>query len=272
MYQVFQKLKSLEIPLNKLGWSKGNLFKRVESLRGQIQKVKNDIDNDPHNHSLIDMKAKLMKEFYEAEEDEEKRVGEEVDMRMTVDVTDNKIKAAMFGIDDSKAPGPDGFTIAFLKKYGVLLVLMSTRLIGYFKGGRRLRQIEKDTKFQYYFRCKSLKLVHVCFIVDDLLVMCHGDFDSVRVIKIALDEFSACSGLLPNNSKSTVFFRSLCDEERNAIANVLPFSTRKLLVSYLGVPLIAKRLSVKDYGSLLDRIKSKLRNWKNISQSYTGRL
>ncbi|GKE20007.1 RNA-directed DNA polymerase, eukaryota, reverse transcriptase zinc-binding domain protein [Tanacetum coccineum] len=64
------------------------------------------------------------------------------------------------------------------------------------------KTIEKDLKFQYHFGCKSLKLVNVCF-ADDLLVMCHGDTSSVEVIKRALDEFSASSGLLPNSSKST---------------------------------------------------------------------
>ncbi|GKF25863.1 hypothetical protein Tco_0081757 [Tanacetum coccineum] len=55
-----------------MGLCNGNLFKRVESLRGQLQKVQSDIDNDPHNHTLRDMEAKLVKDFYEAEADEEK--------------------------------------------------------------------------------------------------------------------------------------------------------------------------------------------------------
>ncbi|GJX77241.1 RNA-directed DNA polymerase, eukaryota, reverse transcriptase zinc-binding domain protein [Tanacetum coccineum] len=140
--------------------------------------------------------------------------------------------------------------------------------IGYFKGGRGLRQgdpispclftlimevfslmlnrqIESDLKFQYHFGCKSMKLVHVCF-ADDLVVMCHEDSDSVEVIKKALDEFSTCSGLLPNNSKSIVFFGSLCEEDRHVILNVLPFAIGKLL--------------------------NKVKNWKNKSLSYAGRL
>ncbi|GKE45664.1 RNA-directed DNA polymerase, eukaryota, reverse transcriptase zinc-binding domain protein [Tanacetum coccineum] len=107
---------------------------------------------------------------------------------------------------------------------------MNRDRIGYFKGGRGLRQgdhisphlftltmeifslmlqrqIKKDPSFQYYFRCKSIKLFHVCF-ADDLLVMCHGDANSVRVTKRALDEFSAYSGLLPNHSKSIVFLEA----------------------------------------------------------------
>ncbi|GKC57120.1 RNA-directed DNA polymerase, eukaryota, reverse transcriptase zinc-binding domain protein [Tanacetum coccineum] len=125
--------------------------------------------------------------------------------------------------------------------------------IGYFKGGRGLRQgdpmspylftlimevfslvlkrqIHNHPRFQYHFGCKPIKLVHVCF-ADDLLVMCHGDSYSIRVIKSALNEFSACSGLLPNNSKSTVFFGSLNEEENSDILNEIPFITGKLLVS-----------------------------------------
>ncbi|GJT08316.1 RNA-directed DNA polymerase, eukaryota, reverse transcriptase zinc-binding domain protein, partial [Tanacetum coccineum] len=165
---------------------------------------------------------------------------------------------------------------------------------GYFKGGRGLRQgdpispylftlimevfsvmlrrqIDKDPSFQYHYGCKGLKLVHVCF-ADDLLVMCHGDPNSVRVIKRSLDEFSTCYGLIPNNSKSTMFFGSVCEEDKEAISSVLPFAVGKLPVKYLGVLLIAKRLSVKDCGSLIDKIKSKVKNWKNRCLSYAGRL
>nr|GFA86833.1 RNA-directed DNA polymerase, eukaryota, reverse transcriptase zinc-binding domain protein [Tanacetum cinerariifolium] len=161
---------------------------------------------------------------------------------------------------------------------------------GYFKGGRGLRQgdpispylftliievfslmlrrqIDKDFSFQYHYGCKGLKLVHVCF-VDDLLVMCRDDLNSVRVIKRYLDEFSTCSGLIPNNSKSTMFFGSVCEKDKEAISSVLPFAVGKLPVKYFGVSLLAKRLSVKDCGSLTDKIKSKVKNWKNRSLSY----
>nr|GEY07298.1 hypothetical protein [Tanacetum cinerariifolium] len=83
------------------------------------------------------------------------------------------------------------------------------------------------------------------------------DTNSVRVIKRALDKFSACSGLFLNNPKS-IGFLSLNEEKINAITNVLPFATRKLPVRYLRVPLIAKSLSVKDYGCLLDKIKKSI--------------
>ncbi|GJR43473.1 RNA-directed DNA polymerase, eukaryota, reverse transcriptase zinc-binding domain protein [Tanacetum coccineum] len=71
MYQVVQKMKSLKSPLNNLGWCKGSLFKRVISLRDELKQVQIDIDKDPHNTILRDLEAKLVKEFYVAEADEE---------------------------------------------------------------------------------------------------------------------------------------------------------------------------------------------------------
>ncbi|GJZ14078.1 RNA-directed DNA polymerase, eukaryota, reverse transcriptase zinc-binding domain protein, partial [Tanacetum coccineum] len=416
----------------------GNLFKRVESLRGQLQKVQSDIDKDPHNHNLRENEALLMKEFYEAERDEEKFLFQQAKIKWLSDgdknssylhrvlkgrnnrskilslndnagntyendqipplflkhfedflgnpqqgvigadvcnaireflisgkmlgeinatlislipkvqtpskVTDfrpiaccnvlykciskiitNRIKLVlgslvsnnqsafipgrkiqdnilltqeiMKGYNRKGGPKRVAFKIDLQKAYdtvswkflrktleefgfhekmvnwimqcvttaGFTLNVNGER-IGYFKGGRGLRQgdpvspylftlimelfslmlnrqIESDPKFQYHFGCKSMKMVHVCF-ADDLLVMCHGDSDYVKVIKKALDEFCSCSGLLPNNSK----------------------------IRYLGVPLIAKRLSVKECGCLLDKIKNKVKNWKNKSLSYAGRL
>ncbi|GJT95055.1 hypothetical protein Tco_1090573 [Tanacetum coccineum] len=39
------------------------------------------------------------------------------------------------------------------------------------------REINREPLFQYHFGCKNLKVSHVCF-ADDLLVMCHGDATS----------------------------------------------------------------------------------------------
>ncbi|GJZ63170.1 RNA-directed DNA polymerase, eukaryota, reverse transcriptase zinc-binding domain protein [Tanacetum coccineum] len=98
----------------------------------------------------------------------------------------------------------------------------------YFKGGRGLRQgdpmspylftlimeilnlivhdkVECSEDFQYHFGCKRMKMTHVCF-ADDLLMFCHGDCKSVIVLKDAIDEFGAVSGLLPNYTKSNIIF------------------------------------------------------------------
>nr|GEY48964.1 hypothetical protein [Tanacetum cinerariifolium] len=95
-------------------------------------------------------------------------------------------------------------------------------IIGYFKGGRGLRQ--GDPVSPYIFT----------LIMDIFSLMLKRHINNhPRVIKSALDEFSACSGLLPNSSKSTVFFGSLSEEEKSEILNVISFTTGKLPVNML---------------------------------------
>nr|GEU35244.1 hypothetical protein [Tanacetum cinerariifolium] len=70
---------------------------------------------------------------------------------------------------------------------------------------------------------------------DDLLLFCNGDSKSVSVMKKALSEFLGMSGLLPNCSKSTVFFGNDCHV-------------------------------------LIDKAWKRILDWKNKSLSFAGRL
>ncbi|GKA12810.1 RNA-directed DNA polymerase, eukaryota, reverse transcriptase zinc-binding domain protein, partial [Tanacetum coccineum] len=70
---------------------------------------------------------------------------------------------------------------------------------GYFASGRGIRQ----GYIMFYMGCKELKLTQLCF-ADDLLVVSHGDVESVRIIRDTMMEFSNISGLIPNMEKSTI--------------------------------------------------------------------
>ncbi|GJX00245.1 RNA-directed DNA polymerase, eukaryota, reverse transcriptase zinc-binding domain protein [Tanacetum coccineum] len=119
----------------------------------------------------------------------------------------------------------------------------------YFKGGRGLRQgdplspylftlvmevftliMEKNVanslEFNYHFGCKGLKITHICF-ADDLLVFYHGDIGSSKVIKKSLEEFSNCSGLLPNFRTSDC--KALLDKVRKKVDH-----WRNKFLSYAG--------------------------------------
>ncbi|GKB98029.1 RNA-directed DNA polymerase, eukaryota, reverse transcriptase zinc-binding domain protein [Tanacetum coccineum] len=116
---------------------------------------------------------------------------------------------------------------------------------GYFKSGRGLKQgdlispylftlimevfsfmmarnVQRSTSFKYHKGCKDLKLTHLSF-TDDLLVLSHGDCNSVEVIRDTLMEFSKAFGLKPNMGKSTIFFGSVNEGEKQRILNILPF-------------------------------------------------
>nr|GFB45107.1 RNA-directed DNA polymerase, eukaryota, reverse transcriptase zinc-binding domain protein [Tanacetum cinerariifolium] len=110
---------------------------------------------------------------------------------------------------------------------------------GFFKGGRGLRQghpispylftlvmeafnmimvknIKKTSQFRYHYGCNELKLTYLYFS-DDLMVLCNGDVESLKVVKKSLNEFSKVSGLHPNLSKSTIFFGSIPEQYKAEI-------------------------------------------------------
>ncbi|GJV60166.1 RNA-directed DNA polymerase, eukaryota, reverse transcriptase zinc-binding domain protein [Tanacetum coccineum] len=78
-------------------------------------------------------------------------------------------------------------------------------------------------------------------ILYDLLVFCHGDTKSVNIIKETLEEF-------------------------------IPFGVGKLPMKYLGVPLITKKITANNCKPLVEKVKSRILNWRNKALSYSGRL
>lgn len=69
-----------------------------------------------------------------------------------------------------------------------------------------------------------------------------------------------------------MFFWSLTNIEKIQLKNIMEFKEGSLPTKYLGVPLIAKRLSVHDCQILIDKIKNRTDDWKCKSLSHAGRL
>ncbi|GJX36031.1 RNA-directed DNA polymerase, eukaryota, reverse transcriptase zinc-binding domain protein [Tanacetum coccineum] len=167
-------------------------------------------------------------------------------------------------------------------------------IVGYFNGGRGLRQgdpiapylftlvmevlnllmkknIIEAVNFRYHFGCKRQKITHIYF-VDDLMVFCNGDISLAKVIKRTLEEFSGISGLKPNMQKSTVFFGGMNVMEQNNILKIIPFFVGKFPMKYLGVPLIKIQLNVSECKPLVEKVEKKILDWKNRALTYAGRL
>ncbi|KAJ9535280.1 hypothetical protein OSB04_un001622 [Centaurea solstitialis] len=133
------------------------------------------------------------------------------------------------------------------------------------------RKVMNADGFKFHPKCEKLGITHLCF-ADDLLMFCHGDVESVNVLKSALFEFSEVSGLKPSLGKSTSFLGNVVGRNREEIMRILPFKLGVLPVRYLGVPLLSTKLFHKDCAGLIDKIKKRVLDWKNKSLSFAGRL
>ncbi|GKD70678.1 RNA-directed DNA polymerase, eukaryota, reverse transcriptase zinc-binding domain protein [Tanacetum coccineum] len=134
-----------------------------------------------------------------------------------------------------------------------------------------IKNITNASSFKYHYGFKELKLTHMCF-ADDLMVLCNGDKESLKVIKESLEEFSNVSGLLPNLNKSTIFFGSMNEDKKRDLLEVLPFQYGKLPMKYLGVPLISKKLSLSDCKCLIENVEKRVNSWRNKLLSYASRI
>ena len=72
--------------------------------------------------------------------------------------------------------------------------------------------------------------------------------------------------------KSIIFFGNVNIVEQRGVLNVLPFKVGSFPVNYLRVPLLTKRLGKDECKQLLDKVKSKVNDWKNKFLSYVGRM
>ncbi|GKD48512.1 RNA-directed DNA polymerase, eukaryota, reverse transcriptase zinc-binding domain protein, partial [Tanacetum coccineum] len=295
---LVKKLKALKPVMNNLNWQNGNLVDKVKRLKNDLDEIQMKIDKNSYDKLLRENGVAVLKDYSIALEDEEKLMfqrakvnwlndgdrnsvffhkiiksrmdwnrvdeiwgaynvryhGDQVPIQfvshfkaflgvqndkecmdldpsiflnkinpqdayaMVGDVSNDEIKAAMFSIDDNKAPDPDGYTGKLLGELNLTLITLVP-----------------------------------------------------KVVKQALDEFSCASRIYFNLGKSTILCGSM---DRVTIENILaflPFKRGKLPVRYLGVLLVAKKIGIKDCESLIDKVKTRIHDWKNKSLSYAGR-
>nr|GEV85333.1 reverse transcriptase domain-containing protein [Tanacetum cinerariifolium] len=154
---------------------------------------------------------------------------------MVRDISNSEIKKAMFVIDDNKAPGPDGYTSHFFKKSWDIL-------------GDEMCKVVRE----FVYTGRTLSEINSTVIA--LVPKIHTPAKRGR-------------GLRQGNPMSPYLFTLVME-----ILYLLMIRKVSIHVKYLGVPLITKRLGVKDCKSLLDKVRNRILSWKNKVLSYAGRL
>ncbi|GKA71267.1 protein LAZ1, partial [Tanacetum coccineum] len=130
------------------------------------------------------------------------------------------------------------------------------------------RRVQNAEDFQYHHLCEQQRIVNLCF-VDDLFLFARGHPNSVRVIMDALEEFKNVSGLVPSIPKSIAFFCNVPNALK-VILSSMPFAEDTLPVRYLSVPLISSRLLYRDCKVLIEKLESRVNDWRNKILSSTS--
>ncbi|GKC20611.1 RNA-directed DNA polymerase, eukaryota, reverse transcriptase zinc-binding domain protein [Tanacetum coccineum] len=269
MFRLTKKLKLLKKHIKKLQWMNGDIFARVENLRSKLKDVQHEVAKFPFDSKKKEIAVATLEEFHEALNDEEK-IKESLNKLVNLNqsdfiqgrnIQDNILltQELLKGYNRKGGSKRCALKIDIAKAYDTVFTLIMAK------------NVDNSSDFKYHPGCKELKMTHLCF-ADDLLVIYHGSVESVKVIKDSIDEFSKVSGLEPNLSKSTIFFGNVNMGQQRNILNVMPFKVGRFPVKYLRVPLITKRLGRGECKQLIDKVRNKVDDWKNKSLSYAGRI
>ncbi|KAL4318798.1 hypothetical protein GQ457_18G002900 [Hibiscus cannabinus] len=123
----------------------------------------------------------------------------------------------------------------------------------------------------YRYKCHRINHTHLCF-ADDLLIFSKGSLDSILRVKSTIEQFSEFSELRLNAAKFELFVVGLDGYEHDIIHACTGFKIDRFYVKYIGVPLVTKKLTEKDYQPLIGKIKARLERWFVKQLSYAGRL
>ncbi|KAL0439828.1 UNVERIFIED_CONTAM: LINE-1 retrotransposable element O protein [Sesamum latifolium] len=165
---------------------------------------------------------------------------------------------------------------------------------GFFKGARGLRQgdpmspylfvlvmevlnlilqqiIAQTGGFSFHWRCEELQLFQLGF-ADDLLLFSRADTASVHIFIQGLTVFVDLSGLHVNPQKSHLILSRSAAVDRDTLLSILDFREGLLPLRYLGLPLLASRLSIADCKPILLKIDSRIKGWDGIMLSFAGQV
>ncbi|KAF5194756.1 hypothetical protein FRX31_015657, partial [Thalictrum thalictroides] len=101
------------------------------------------------------------------------------------------------------------------------------------------------------------------------MVFCGGDTESAHAIKKVFTDFHAITGLSANEIKSTIIYGGGSEIEKVEFASVLNMAVSTPPITYLGIPLLASRLTRADCLPLVERMVKAVIAWAAQKLSYT---
>ncbi|GAV65559.1 hypothetical protein CFOL_v3_09074 [Cephalotus follicularis] len=104
------------------------------------------------------------------------------------------------------------------------------------------------------------------------MIFSKAEWGSLVFINKALVCFSEASGLVLNSAKSHIFYGNVAQPLKRRIFDLLQVKEGIIPVRYLGIPLVATKLGLKDCQAFMEIILRKVNAWTSNYLSFGGRL
>ena len=104
----------------------------------------------------------------------------------------------------------------------------------------------------------------------DLMLFCATELKLVQCLMNAFYDFSKSTGLAANYNKSEIVIRGSKPQREKGIIHATGFSEGSLPLRYLGIPIIASRLSKMECRRMVDKITTRIKTWVTRNLSYAG--
>jgi hypothetical protein len=107
---------------------------------------------------------------------------------------------------------------------------------------------------------------------DDTIIFMDHDLEKARNLKLILSAFELLSGLKINFHKSELFCFGEAQDDANEYAKIFGCGLGSFLISYLGIPIHHRRLTLAEWKIVEERLQIRLSSWKGKLLSLGGRL
>ncbi|GKE33037.1 RNA-directed DNA polymerase, eukaryota, reverse transcriptase zinc-binding domain protein [Tanacetum coccineum] len=217
-------------------------------------------------------------------------------------VNHEEIKEAVWDCGSSKAPGPDGFSFAFLTPptlitdfhpilligihYKIIAKILANRLskvidkiiskeqsafISEFSINRGLKQRDPLSPFLFILVMEGLHNVFADAVDDVIITTGWNARDLENIIRV-LHVFYLASGLKINIYKSNIYGIGVNEDGVYNMASNAGCIVGNIPFNYLGLLIGSNMKSIASWKMLIDRFRSRLSTWKANLLSIRGRL
>jgi hypothetical protein len=107
---------------------------------------------------------------------------------------------------------------------------------------------------------------------DDTIIFMDHDLEKARNLKLILSAFELLSGLKINFHKSELFCFGEAQDDANQYAELFGCGLGSFPISYLGIPIHHRRLTLAEWKIVEERLQIRLSSWKGKLLSLGGRL